>query len=83
MSLIVKAFLYSNWFSDEATEIRRFSIDQDVATSYAYLTQKIAQVFSNLKADEVKITYLGMVNIFDNYHLLVLKMMMVYVYSNQ
>uniref|UniRef100_A0A1X7T7Q1 ZZ-type domain-containing protein n=1 Tax=Amphimedon queenslandica TaxID=400682 RepID=A0A1X7T7Q1_AMPQE len=57
MSLIVKASLYGNWGRPEPLETRRFSIDQEVATSFTYLTQKLAQVFSNLEADKIIVTY--------------------------
>lgn len=58
MSLTIKAFLYKRW-GKEPTEIRRFVVDQDVTTSYAYLTQKIAQVFPSLTADNVIVCWTG------------------------
>lgn len=57
MSLTVKAFLYADW-GREPAEIRRFTIDQDVTTSYAYLTQKIAQVF-RLSSDNIVVAWTG------------------------
>ena len=59
MSLTVKASLYGNWSHPEPIETRRFSIDQEVAASFTYLTQKLAQVFSNLEADKIIVTYTG------------------------
>lgn len=62
MSLTVKAYLHSDWLS-EPIETRRFTIDQDVATSYTYLTEKLAQIFSNVnnrQAQNISISYLGM-----------------------
>jgi len=59
MSLTIKAFLYrSNWGGDPV-EIRRFTVDQDVTTSYAYLVQKIAQVFPSLRADNITVAWIG------------------------
>ena len=58
MSLTVKAFLYKEWGRDPI-EIRRFTIDQDVTTSYAYLTQKIAQVFPDVRSDGVIVAWTG------------------------
>ena len=40
MSLSVKLFIKKSG-SDEQLEVRRFSIDEDVSTSYEYLTAKI------------------------------------------
>lgn len=39
-------------------EIRRFTVDQDVTTSYAYLVQKIAQVFPSLRADNITVAWI-------------------------
>ena len=58
MALTVKAFLFKQW-NGQALEIRRFSLDQDVSTSYAYLLQKIAQVFPSVKADKVALAWIG------------------------
>ena len=60
MALTVKALLYGKWFSCEPIEVRRFTIDQDVAASYTALIQKLSQVFSDLKGD-VKVTYSGII----------------------
>ncbi|KAL5459847.1 hypothetical protein EMCRGX_G033230 [Ephydatia muelleri] len=57
MALTVKAFLFKQW-NGQALEIRRFSLDQDVSTSYAYLLQKIAQVFPSVKADKVALAWI-------------------------
>ncbi|KAL5459848.1 hypothetical protein EMCRGX_G033231 [Ephydatia muelleri] len=54
MSVGVKAYLYQDWKS-EPVEIRRFSIDGDVAACYDYLAQKLCQVFPTLCADCVQI----------------------------
>ncbi len=58
MSVTVKAFLHRRW-NEAPEEIRRFTIDQDVTTSYAYLVEKIAQVFPSLHADNVIVHWIG------------------------
>lgn len=57
MSLTVKASLYSSWSHSQPIETRRFTIDQEVAASFTYLIQKLAQVFSNLEADKIIVAY--------------------------
>lgn len=57
MSLTVKAFLHDDWLR-EPIETRRFALDQDVATNYTYLTEKLAQVFTQVKAQDIIISYL-------------------------
>ncbi len=56
--MTIKAFLHKQW-SEEPVEIRRFAVDQDVTTSYAYLVEKIAQVFPSLRADSVIVSWMG------------------------
>ena len=63
MSLTVKAFLYRRSWREEPTEIRRFSLDQDVSTSYSYLVQKLAQVFPSIAAEEIVLSWEGEVAI--------------------
>ncbi|XP_073342897.1 sequestosome-1 [Pagrus major] len=47
MSVTVKAYLLGK---DEAVkEVRRFAVDQDVSSSFEYLSRKTAAVFTNLK----------------------------------
>lgn len=46
MALSVKAYFYK---PDGNTEIRRFSIDQDVTTSFEYLLHKVRDVFPGLQ----------------------------------
>ena len=58
MSLTVKASLYQEWLS-EPIETRRFALDQDVATNYTYLREKLAQVFPDVQADNISVSYLG------------------------
>ncbi|XP_033098324.1 sequestosome-1-like [Anneissia japonica] len=54
MALTVKAYLKS----DADTEIRRFSIDEGVTTSFEYLSKKIVQVFPKLEnSDNIKVSY--------------------------
>jgi len=53
MSLTVKAFLHRSGSAGleedrENEEIRRFTVDQDVATSYDYMVRKIGMVFPDL-----------------------------------
>jgi len=50
MSLTVKAYFYK---PDGSTEIRRFPIDQDVTTSFVYLSKKVHDVFSGLQNKNV------------------------------
>lgn len=45
MSLTVKAFLLQE---GAESEIRRFSVDQDVSTNYSYLTNKVTAIFPGL-----------------------------------
>lgn len=59
MSLTVKAFLYRRSWKEEPLEIRRFSLDQDVSTSYSYLVQKIAQVFPSVPEEDIVLSWAG------------------------
>ena len=59
MSLTIKAFLYEQSWRGEPKEIRRFSVDQDVSTSYAYLLEKLAQVFPSVQAGSVIVAWMG------------------------
>ena len=59
MSLAIKAFLHEKSWHGEPVEIRRFSVDQDVSTSFAYLLEKIAQVFPSVQASNVVIAWMG------------------------
>jgi len=47
-SLTIKAYLYNSWEQDPI-EIRRFTVEQDVAASYDYLVGKLRTVFPTLK----------------------------------
>ncbi|XP_064181961.1 sequestosome-1 [Anguilla rostrata] len=47
MSMTVKAYLLGR--EDIQREIRRFTVDQDVATSFEYLNRKVADVFQSLR----------------------------------
>ncbi|KAI4894435.1 hypothetical protein NFI96_010488 [Prochilodus magdalenae] len=47
MSMTVKAYLLGK--EDTHKEIRRFAIDQDVSTSFEYLSRKVVDVFANLR----------------------------------
>ena len=70
MSFTIKASLFQNW-STEPIESRRFSIDQDVATNYVYLVQKLSQAFGDhdLKADDIVVSYIGLYNFLHNFNL--------------
>ena len=59
MSVTVKAFLYRHSWREEPVEIRRFSLDQDVSSNYAYLVQKVVQVFPSLPANDVIVAWTG------------------------
>jgi len=56
MSLTVKAYFYK---PDGSTEIRRFPIDQDVTTSFVYLSKKVHDVFSGLQNKKVTFYWTG------------------------
>uniref|UniRef100_W5KW74 Protein ref(2)P n=1 Tax=Astyanax mexicanus TaxID=7994 RepID=W5KW74_ASTMX len=47
MSMTVKAYLLGK--EDSHREIRRFAVDQDVSTSFEYLSRKVVDVFTNLR----------------------------------
>ncbi|KAK1803898.1 hypothetical protein P4O66_003842 [Electrophorus voltai] len=55
MSMTVKAYLVGK--EDCTKEIRRFAIDQDVSTSYEYLSRKVVDVFSNLRNVSLQMYY--------------------------
>lgn len=59
MSLTFKAFLYEKTWRGDPIEIRRFTIDQDVSSSFAYLVEKVVQVFPSLKANNTIIAWTG------------------------
>lgn len=59
MSLAIKAYLHEHSWRGEPVEIRRFSVDQDVSTSFAYLLEKIAQVFPSVQAGSVVVAWMG------------------------
>jgi len=40
-------------------EIRRFSVDQDVATSFEYLLAKVTNVFPGLNRDSISLHWKG------------------------
>ncbi|KAL6117185.1 sqstm1 [Pungitius sinensis] len=48
MSVTVKAYLLGK--DESVKEVRRFTVDHDVSSSYDYLLRKTTSVFSNLKA---------------------------------
>jgi len=47
-AVTVKAYLYESWNQDPV-EIRRFTVEQEVAASYDYLVGKLRAVFPALK----------------------------------
>ena len=59
MSLTLKAFLYDKTWRGDPVEIRRFTIDQDVSSSYAYLVEKVVQVFPSLRPGNVTLAWTG------------------------
>ena len=59
MSVSFKAFLYERSWRGDPVEIRRFNVDQDVSTSYAYLLQKISQVFPTVTTGNVSLAWTG------------------------
>jgi len=61
--LTVKAYL-KKWNVERkqlesSDEIRRFSVDQDVATSYAYLLAKVTNVFPGLNNKPITLYWRG------------------------
>jgi len=61
--LTVKAYL-KRWNAERnqlesVDEIRRFSVDQDVATSYAYLVAKVTNVFPGLNNKTIVLYWKG------------------------
>lgn len=59
MSLTFKAFLYERTWRGDPAEIRRFTVDQDVSTSYAYLVEKVAQIFPSLRPNNFVLAWTG------------------------
>ena len=60
MSLSVKVFYDKK--NDDGTssqEIRRFAVDQDVATNFEYLSKKILQAYPNLAKKKLTHTWKG------------------------
>jgi len=55
----VKAYLYSSWNNDPV-EIRRFTVEQEVATSFDYLVGKLRAVFPTLKEAWFDVYWEGM-----------------------
>ncbi|TST60386.1 Sequestosome-1 [Bagarius yarrelli] len=55
MSMTVKAYLLGK--EDCHKEIRRFAIDQDVSTSFEYLSRKVVDVFANLRHVALQMYY--------------------------
>ena len=56
MALSVKAYFYK---PDGNTEIRRFSVDQDVTTSFEYLSHKVRDVFPGLQDKRLTFYWAG------------------------
>lgn len=59
MSLTFKAFLYDGTWRGDPVEIRRFTVDQDVSSSYDYLLQKVVQVFPSLTTGNTILAWTG------------------------
>lgn len=59
MSLTFKAFLYERTWRGDPVEIRRFTVDQDVSSSYAYLLEKVVQVFPSLTTGNAILAWTG------------------------
>lgn len=57
MSVTVKAYLLGK--DDCHKEIRRFAVDQDVSTSFEYLSRKVVDVFANLRNVAFQMYYRG------------------------
>lgn len=57
----VKTFLEQQTTSSgQRTEIRRFVLDQDVSTSFEYLTNKIASIYPDLALNNFRVFWKGM-----------------------
>lgn len=59
MSVPIKLYLHRDW-SEEPIEIRRILLDLDSYTGYAYLIEKIGQLFPSLCTDNLTLVWLGM-----------------------
>lgn len=57
MSVTIKAYLLGK--EENVKEIRRFTVDQEVSSSFEYLSKKTAEVFSNLKNSNFNLFYKG------------------------
>ncbi|XP_018592824.1 sequestosome-1 isoform X1 [Scleropages formosus] len=55
MSMTVKAYLLGK--EDTHREIRRFAVDQDVSTSFEYLSRKVVDVFQSLRHTTFQMYY--------------------------
>ncbi|CAN9514561.1 unnamed protein product [Ophioblennius macclurei] len=55
MSVTVKAYLLGK--DESVKEIRRYTVDQDVSSSFEYLSKKTTAVFSNLKTSSFTLFY--------------------------
>ncbi|XP_044060968.1 sequestosome-1 isoform X2 [Siniperca chuatsi] len=55
MSVTVKAYLLGK--DESVKEVRRFAVDQDVSSSFEYLSRKTAGVFNNLKSNGFNMYY--------------------------
>lgn len=59
MALSVKAYIYPD---TTRQEIRRFAIDEGASASYAYLVQKVEQVFPVVRGKIFKLFWKGKIN---------------------
>lgn len=57
MSVTVKVYLLGK--EESHKEIRRFTVDQDVSTSFEYLSRKVVDVFANLRNVSFQMYYRG------------------------
>ncbi|KAI3351381.1 hypothetical protein L3Q82_020195, partial [Scortum barcoo] len=55
MSLTVKAYLLGK--DESVKEVRRFTVDQQVSSSFIYLSKKTSGVFTNLRSDGFNMYY--------------------------
>lgn len=62
MSVTIKAYLLGK--DDVHKEIRRFAVDEGVSTSFEYLTNKVVDVFSNLRNIGFQMYYRGELSLF-------------------
>lgn len=58
MSVTIKASLYNKTWRGDPVEIRRFSVGEVAAKSYAYLLEQLAKVFPSVTAENITLAWI-------------------------